>query len=187
MGAGNILKSCVRQEDFSARALLVPGTEQNTRARRINLSVRYSPLMSKYLKIKNYEAQNAIKNWEMRYTLRNENREQKQANKMKYYISEVATARELQKRLNNTYRAKSKDLEEQILSKDKSYHNFRDMLQEKQKAKISKYGAHGYANKIVKLAKEDDTRGYAFKMASNAIMKKPKNAEALEKLNKTIL
>ena len=186
MGAGNILKSCVRAENFNARALLVPGTEQNTRARRINLSVRYSPLMSNYLKLKNYEAQNAIKNWEMRYTLRNEEREQKQARKMKYYCDEVTAARELQKKLNNTYRSKSKDIDDQCMERQKSYHNFMDTLAEKYKQKMAKHGAHGMANKIVTLSKEDDPRGYTFRMVTNTIMKKPKNAEAIEKLNKTL-
>jgi hypothetical protein len=75
MGAGDVLKSGNRREAFNARALLVPGTEKNTRTRRINLPIRYSPLMSHYLQVKNYEAQNAIKNWEMRFTIRNEARE----------------------------------------------------------------------------------------------------------------
>jgi len=75
MGAGNVLKSSKSAATLGARSVLVPGMEKNTRTRRINLPIRYSPLMSNYLKQKNYEAQNAIKNWEMRFTIRNEARE----------------------------------------------------------------------------------------------------------------
>jgi hypothetical protein len=60
--------------------------------------------MSHYLRQKNYEAQNAIKNWEMRFTVRNVAREQKQARKMEYYMKEVANAKQLQVTLNNEYR-----------------------------------------------------------------------------------
>ena len=100
MGAGNVLKSSKSASSFNARALLVPGTEKNTRTRRINLPIRYSPLMSNYLKLKNYEAQNAIKNWEMRFTIRNEAREAKQAKKMEFYMKEVQSAKDLQSNLN---------------------------------------------------------------------------------------
>lgn len=151
LGAGNVLEhnTSSKSTPDSIKSTLLPPVRKTDLKRKIQ-EIRYSPLVSRYLHSRRYEALNAIPSWNMRYTLRNIKKE-KEVDRKFAHFRKLAIKTEEQARLRDQqYNAYSDKIDEKI------HANHIDFLRHVRRLnnytkKILEEDPHEYANKLVSL------------------------------------
>ena len=86
LGAGDALKKVAhRSMESSLNPEALPSVSGKRQAGRTLQNLRYSPIVTRYLHSKRYEAINSVPSWNMRYTLRNAGKEKDLDKKYCFY------------------------------------------------------------------------------------------------------
>lgn len=162
LGAGNVLqRSAPRSQDTS----LLPdlgNTRVKRQTRRTLQNLRYSPFVTRYLNSKRYEAINSVPSWNMRYTLRNLDKEKETDRQYNYYKKLAIETERKAKERGREYQEFSTKIDEEIKEGHRKYRKGVKKLNLEAK-KIIKEGVSEYSNKLVALGviqKEEKKQGY---------------------------
>jgi hypothetical protein len=151
LGAGNVLENnaSYKSAPDSTKHSLLPPVRKTDLKRKIQ-DIRYSPLVSRYLQTRRYEALNAIPMWNMRYTLRNIKKEKEIDRKFAHFRKLAIKTEEQAKLRDQQYNAYSAKVDEKLRE------NHIDFLRHVRRInnftkKILEEDPHEYANQIVSM------------------------------------
>lgn len=162
LGDGNILKRQAKSLETSLVKENLPNLKSNSQNRRKMQRMRYSPLVANYLKTKKYEAINAVPAWNMRYTVRNLDKERETEKKYSFFKKlAVDTERKARERGKELQEMASR-IDEEIKGEHKEFRKFVNRINRRTK-EIIKEGPSEYANKLISLeALQNDKKKGAF-------------------------
>jgi hypothetical protein len=160
LGAGNVLD---KPQSFSQNAgEKLPLIKLKGKTRRTMQPMRYSPFVSRYLHAKRYEAINSVPTWNMRYTMRNLEKEKQVEEKYTYYKKLAIDTERRAKDRDVQFQEVSSKIDEEIKEEHREYRKFVNKIN-KQTKDIIKEGASEYANKLISLEdlqKKENKSGY---------------------------
>jgi Protein of unknown function len=162
LGAGNVLKKSTPRSQETSVTHDSAQSRIKKQTKRTLQQMRYSPLVTKYLYAKRYEAINSIPGWNMRYTLRNIEKEQELDRKYTYYKKLAIDTERNAKQRYREYKKISSEIDEVIKEEHKEFRKFEGKLEARTK-QILKEGPSEFANKLVSLGilqREEKKTGY---------------------------
>ena len=162
LGDGNILKRQAKSLETSLAKENLPNLKSNSQNRRKMQKMRYSPLVANYLKTKKYEAINAVPAWNMRYTVRNLDKEWETEKKYSFFkklaVDTERKARERGKELQEM----ANRIDEEIKVEHKEFRRFVNRINRRTNEIINE-GPSEYANKLISLESlQNDKRKGAY-------------------------
>lgn len=122
LGAGNVLQKEAKPD--TEQKLHLPQIKVKGQTRRTLQQLRYSPLVSRYLSSKRYEAINSVPTWSMRYTVRNLEKEKDLDERYAYYKKLAIDAERNNKERDKKFQDISLRIEEQIKENHREYREF---------------------------------------------------------------
>lgn len=163
LGAGNVLKrSSIRSQENSVNPSALPSVAGKRQTRRTLQQIRYSPLVTRYLHTKRYEAINSVPSWNMRYTLRNAEKEKDIDKKYVYYRKLAVDTERKSKDREKEFKELSSRIRKEIIDEREKYKAEIDSLNARTD-EIIKGGPAEYANQLVALGrvqKEEKKQGF---------------------------
>jgi hypothetical protein len=160
LGAGNVLKTHGGKAKDSAGPLLP--TLHKRQIRRTLQQLRYSPLVTRYLHEKRYEAINSVPSWNMRYTNRSVEKEKDTDKKYVFYKKLAIDTEKKAKERHREYQEESSKIDDEIKEEHREYRRYVNRLNKKTDEIIAENSAE-YANKLVSLSflqREEKRQGY---------------------------
>lgn len=160
LGAGNVLQKDVK--GGIEKAVKLPPIKAKGQTRRTLQQLRYSPMVSRYLHSKRYEAINSVPTWNMRYTVRNLEKERDLDERYAYYKKLAIDTERKNKEREKEFQEISSKIEEKLKENHRDYRVFVHKINT-QTEKFIEEGASDHANKLISLSllqKEDKRSGY---------------------------
>lgn len=160
LGAGNVLDRNVQSVKGNGEKL--PVIKIKGKTRRTMQPMRYSPFVSRYLHAKRYEAINSVPTWNMRYTVRNLEKEKEIEERYTYYKKLAIDTERRAKDRDLEFQEASSKIDEEIKEEHREYRKFVNKIN-RQTKEIIKEGASEYANKLISLEtlqKREKKSGY---------------------------
>ncbi|CAG9334076.1 unnamed protein product [Blepharisma stoltei] len=153
LGAGNVLSNQGSKQQEGLYNILLPPIRKKQTKRKMQ-QLRYSPLVKRYLSTKRYEAINAIPVWNMRYTLRNPDKEKELDRKFSYYRKMAISCERKAVEKDKEFQDFSFRVEEKIKEDHREYLKQIKILNEHTQ-KVLQENANEYANKLVAQSKKE--------------------------------
>lgn len=126
LGAGNVLQKETKPD--TEQTIHLPQIKVKGQTRRTLQQMRYSPLVSRYLSSKRYEAINSVPTWSMRYTVRNLEKERDLDDRYAYYKKLAMDTEKNNKERDKTFQDISSRIEERIKENHREYREFVDNI-----------------------------------------------------------
>lgn len=150
LGAGNVLKRHSGSQGSQRSGERNLSGQSKRKTGQTLQQLRYSPLVTRYLKSKRYEAINSVPSWNMRYTVRNIDKERETEKKHSYYKKLALDTEKRSKERDLLIQETSSKIDEKIVEAHRKYKRFVNRIVRKTK-QVIKEGPGEYAKKIVSI------------------------------------
>lgn len=148
LGAGNVLKRHSVSQGGPRTSERFPSMKVKKQSRQTLQQLRYSPLVSRYLHSKRYEAINSVPTWNMRYTTRNIQKEKETEKKHAYYKKLAIDTEKQSKDRDKQFLETSFKIDEKIKEEHKKYRLFVNRITGETK-QVIRDGPSDLAKKLV--------------------------------------
>jgi hypothetical protein len=150
LGDGNVLKRQARSQENSFVKENLPIAKTSSQNRRTLQNMRYSPLVANYLKDKKYEAINSVPGWNMRYSVRNMDKERETEKKYSFYRKLAFDTEKKARERSKEFQQIDLKIDEDIKAGNREFRKFVNRINRRTK-EIIREGPAEFANRLISL------------------------------------